>query len=46
MSMMTLKTYSFVQEHSVACQVVCAQETPQNTDGTLKKIDIHILRKG
>ncbi len=39
-------TYSFIQEESVSGQVVCAQETPQYTDGTLKKIHIHILGKG
>lgn len=40
------ETYSFVQEEVVSCQVVRAQQPPQDADGGFKQIHIHILVEG
>lgn len=38
-------THGFLQEQRVPCQVVGAQQAPQDADGALKQVHVHVLLK-
>lgn len=39
-------THCFVKEELISCKVISAQQAPEDTDGCLKKIHIHIFVEG